>query len=197
MVNKYYIYGDSNVYGYDPRDPFGGSYPNRVIWTNVLQELLGDFCRVIADGMNGRVLPREGYSLSLLKGHLLAEEPLYMFTVMLGTNDILNTYGEGVSAIVQNMEGFCMNIENALRVQNKSGGLKTTISIIGPPPITIPDFPAESMNMLWAGYREIADKHRWRYIDTSNWNLSMAYDGIHLSEGGHHTFAEKMAECIL
>lgn len=146
--------------------------------------------------MNGRVIPWEGYSLSLLKNHIAAEEPLSLFAVMLGTNDILNSYGECVSAIVQNMEEFCMNIENALRVQNKSGGFKTTILIIGPPPITIPDFPAESMNMLWAGYREIADKHRWRYIDTSSWNLSMAYDGIHLSERGHHTFAERMAKSI-
>ena len=196
MVNKYYIYGDSNVYGYDPRDPFGGNYPDRVIWTNVLQELLGDSCRVIADGMNGRVIPREGYSLSLLKSHLAEEIPISMFAVMLGTNDILNSYGECVSAIIQNMEEFCMNIENALRAQNKSGVLQSIISIIGPPPITIPDFPAESMAMLWAGYREIAEKHGWRYIDTRNWNLSMAYDGIHLSEDGHRTFAEKMSEYI-
>ena len=119
-----------------------------------------------------------------------------MFAVMLGTNDILNSYGECVSAIVQNMEEFCMNIENALRAQNKSGVLQSIISIIGPPPITIPDVPAESMAMLWAGYREIAEKHGWRYIDTRNWNLSMAYDGIHLSEEGHHTFAEKMSEYI-
>jgi len=27
-------------------------------------------------------------------------------------------------------------------------------------------------------------------------NLSMAYDGIHLSEEGHHKFAEKIAEWI-
>ena len=196
MVNKYYIYGDSNVYGYDPRDPFGGSYPNRVIWTNVLQELLGDPCHVIADGMNGRVIPREGYSLSLLKSRLTAEAPLSMFAVMLGTNDILNTYGDGVSAIVQNMENFCMNIDKSIQAQERTEDGRTIISIIGPPPITIPDFPAESMNMLWTGYREIADQHGWRYIDTSSWNLSMAYDGIHLSEEGHHTFAEKMAKCI-
>ena len=197
MVKKIYIYGDSNVYGYDPRDPFGGNYPDRVIWTNVLQTLLGDSCHVIADGMNGRVITQEGYSLSLLKSHLAAEAQLSMFEVMLGTNDILNIYGQNVFAIVQKMEEFCMNIENALLTQNRSEGLQTIISIVGPPPITIPDFPAESINMLWAGYREIADKHRWRYIDPSSWNLSMAYDGIHLSEGGHHTFAEKMAECIL
>ena len=88
MVKKIYIYGDSNVYGYDPRDPFGGNYPDRVIWTNVLQTLLGDSCHVIADGMNGRVITQEGYSLSLLKSHLAAEAPLSMFAVMLGTNDM-------------------------------------------------------------------------------------------------------------
>lgn len=196
MMKKYYIYGDSNVFGYDPRDPFGGNYPDCIIWTNVLQALLGDSCHVIADGMNGRVIPQEGYPLSLLESHLAAEAPLSMFAVMLGTNDILNTYGQNISAIVKDMEGFCMNIENALRAQEKSGVLQAIISIVGPPPISIPGFPTESMSVLWTGYREIAEKHEWKYVDTSSWNLPMAYDGIHLSEDGHHTFAEKMAEWI-
>ncbi|HHY90152.1 MAG TPA: G-D-S-L family lipolytic protein, partial [Clostridiales bacterium] len=45
-------YGDSNTWGYNPKQP--GRYPKPIRWTTVLQENLGSDFEVIAEGLNGR-----------------------------------------------------------------------------------------------------------------------------------------------
>ena len=71
-----------------------------------------------------------------------------------------------------------------------------TIAIIAPPPIRIPGFSSSGMTALREGFRSLADIHGWTYIDTSDWGLKLAYDGVHLSEEGHQLFAERMKEII-
>lgn len=45
-------YGDSNTWGYIPAA--GERLPYEARWTGVLQKSLGDRCRVIEEGLNGR-----------------------------------------------------------------------------------------------------------------------------------------------
>ncbi len=56
-------YGDSNTYGYNPSN--GLRYPEDIRWTGRLKSLLGDACRIIEEGCNGRTTvfddPMEGW----------------------------------------------------------------------------------------------------------------------------------------
>ena len=46
-----YIYGDSNTYGYDPSDFWGGRYEEKDVWTSIVHSGLSWEWTVIADGL--------------------------------------------------------------------------------------------------------------------------------------------------
>ncbi|MEE0955512.1 MAG: GDSL-type esterase/lipase family protein [Eubacterium sp.] len=224
-MKKYYFYGDSNTYGYDPRDPFGGCYPENKIWTNILQKLLGDSTAVIADGLNGRKIPNHKRTIELLEMSLQREEPLAAFAVMLGSNDLLlcdSRDGDvNTDEIVKTMEDFLLEIRNFLdhnpekqvdsgqgradSEQRKAGLCQgkayvteehPKILLIAPPPLHYQKNLDSKISEIRTGYQKIAARHGWDYIDTGAWNLPLAFDGVHLSEEGHRIFAEKMAEWL-
>lgn len=235
-LKKYYFYGDSNTYGYDPRDPFGGCYPREKIWTNLLKNIMGESVTVISDGLNGRKIPKYKRTIELLEMGLKREKNLAAFAVMLGSNDLLLSDSEGgninADEIVQHMEDFLTEIQNFLQmnqIEMKSGqeeiqkvwsekkqaqiqqeqiqiepkqngsfgtAAETRIIIIAPPPLHFQKELDDKMPEIWSGYKKIAGRHGWDYIDTAGWKLPLAYDGVHLSEEGHRIFAEKLAEWI-
>ena len=86
-------FGDSNTWGYNPKD--GSRFPWGVRWTSVLQELLKDQgIRVIEEGLCGRTAVfedplrqgRKGVELfpTLLETHGQPDQ----IVLMLGTNDL-------------------------------------------------------------------------------------------------------------
>ena len=180
MPMKVYFYGDSNTYGYDPRDVYGGRYPANCRWTDILQKLVRPDVSVIADGMNGRTIPNQGYALEYLKRKLRDAAPIDLFAVMLGTNDVLNSSGRQTGQMIRKMEKFCEALGCMEEMQ---------IALITPPPIRIAGEAGRAfqscMEQVCAGYREIANRHGWFFIDTEDWNLDLAYDGVHFSEQGH------------
>lgn len=235
-MDKYYFYGDSNTYGYDPRDPFGGCYPREKIWTGILQDLLADTAEITTDGLNGRQIPDHKRTVELLEMSLEREQPLTAFAVMLGSNDLLLTDNTNTDEIVTRMEKFLVEIQNFLKDRARKGhrspqeghqnpqncqqnpkeghqysqeGPRSPqdgyqnwpsdtpgIILIAPPPLHYHEILDRLMEKIWSGYQQIAEKHGWDYVDTTSWNLPLAYDGVHLSEEGHRIFAEGMAEWI-
>ena len=89
-MRKLILFGDSNTYGYDPREFATGRYPAEARWATIVSEALSESYQVIEDGMNGRQLPdvQYGYFTNMLS-ELSEEDTVVM---MLGTNDILLTY---------------------------------------------------------------------------------------------------------
>lgn len=209
-MKTYYFYGDSNTYGFDPRGIMGGRYPSDVRWPDVLQEMLndaGDSVLIAADGLNGREIPFPDDTAAIgnleanLRASFQTDTPVALFAVMLGTNDYLNSYGSDVELIVDRMEKFCEEAEKFLAESCGESGTgsaadEAAIAIIAPPPIKIPGFSSAGMAAMREGFRSLADIHGWAYIDTSDWGLKLAYDGVHLSEEGHQLFAERMKEII-
>jgi len=43
-------------------------------------------------------------------------------------------------------------------------------------------------------YKLLAEKLNIPFVDTRHWNIELAFDGVHFTESGHHTFAEKLAK---
>ena len=52
---------------------------------------------------------------------------------------------------------------------------------------------AESINLA-EEYKLLAEKLNISFIDTRHWNIDLAFDGVHFTEAGHHTFAEKLGK---
>ena len=168
-------FGDSNTYGYDPRGYLGGRYDARDRWVDLVAEQTGH--TFINAGMNGREIPRNRSEFQKLQE---AESLL----VMLGTNDLLQ--GASAAETALRMERFLIFL---LPCYDK-------ILLVAPPPmkrgtwVDTDDLVAESISLAEA-YRTVAKKLHIPFVDTQNWNIDLAFDGVHFTEAGHHTFAEK------
>ena len=179
---KLWCFGDSNTYGYDPCGFFGGRYA--APWPELLAEKTG--LQVINDGKNGRMIPEREYEI--LQFRRDAERySADALIVMLGTNDLL----EGATAreAAARMEAFLNRCNVPM------------ILLIGPPPMVrgawVPDdgLVEESKNLAWH-YEALAKRRGLPYADAGEWDIALAYDGVHFSEEGHARFAGGLASCL-
>ena len=96
MSKTVLCYGDSNTYGYIPET--GMRYPKEIRYPGKLQLLLGDDYLVIEEGCNGRTTihddPEDGWKngLDYLKPCLNSHKPVDIVILMLGSNDLKDTF---------------------------------------------------------------------------------------------------------
>ena len=202
-MRKAFFYGDSNTYGYDPAGYWGGRYPRAQRWTTIVAEGLAGKWEIAADGMPGRVIPAQGRALSYLADRLRAEQPVDLFAVMLGTNDILGTLKPDAEKTTRDMEAMIACVKTLDIPQ---------ILLIAPPAIQLTDLSFEASYVaggrslaqryrdegreLTRLYRELAARRGILFADASSWDLEMAFDAVHLSEKGHETFAAQMVKVL-
>ena len=172
-------FGDSNTYGYDPRGFFGDRYGAEDRWVDLLAKQTGH--EIINAGANGREIPRSPYALRLLT----QQQEVDIFLAMLGTNDLLQ--GASAKEATARMEAFL----NPLLPH-----CKQTL-LVAPPPMKrgawVPTDELVSESILLAEeYKLLAEKLNIPFVDTRHWNIELAFDGVHFTESGHHTFAEKL-----
>lgn len=169
---KVICFGDSNTWGYDPSDKFGDHFSPR--WTDLLAELTG--WTVINEGVNGREVPSEPCVVS-------ADTDRFM--VMLGTNDLLQL--DTPEAAVERMKMFL------------SGANPEKLILIAPPPMVWGEWVQDqeliddSVRMIQL-YKELSDRLGIRFVNTAEWNIPLAFDGVHFTEAGQKIFAEHLAE---
>ena len=172
-------FGDSNTYGYDPRGFFGDRYDTGNRWVDLLAKQTGH--DLINAGSNGREIPRNPYALRLFTEHA----PVDIFLVMLGTNDLLQ--GASAEEAAARMESFL----HALFPHCKQ------ILLVAPPPmkrgawVPTDKLVAESIHLA-EEYQLLAEKLNIPFVDTRHWNIELTFDGVHFTEEGHQTFAEKL-----
>ena len=94
-------YGDSNTYGYDPRGFVGDRYQKESRWVDILAQKLK--WEIQNEGQNGREIPIRPFQYQRA-GELLTSNPPNIFTIMLGTNDLLR--GDSAEASCSRMEAF-------------------------------------------------------------------------------------------
>ena len=173
-------YGDSNTYGYDPRGFFGDCYPKESRWVDILAQKLG--WQIQNEGQNGREIPSRPFQYQRA-GKLLTQSSSDIFAVMLGTNDLLR--GIPAEACYSRMEAFLRYI------QPKSGQLL----LIAVPPmkrgawVTEESLIMESVKLA-ESYQALSQKLGIAFVNAGQWNVELAFDGVHFTEAGHRAFAE-------
>ena len=180
---KILCFGDSNTYGYDPRSYFGGQYPAQHRWVDLLAQELN--CTAVNAGENGREIPRREGELQRFDLMLSNQKPLDLLIIMLGGNDLLQA--NCVEAVAQRMEAFLARIPLE----------KSQIVLIGPPRLKpgawiTDDRLLEDCARLNVAYRIVAEKLGVRFVDATDWDIEVTFDGVHYSEKGHKTFAEQL-----
>ena len=165
---KVICFGDSNTFGYDPSNRCGDPYDRR--WTEILAEKTG--WQVINEGVNGREVPDEPVSVP---------EDVDLFLVMLGTNDLLQL--DTPEAAAERMEVFL------------SGGDCKKQIVIAPPPMVpgewVQDEELISDSLRLATlYEALCSRLGVRFLNAGEWNVPLAYDGVHFTREGQAVFAE-------
>lgn len=172
-------FGDSNTYGFDPRSCFGDRYPAEDRWVDIIAKKTQ--WELINAGANGAEIPRDPYALRLLSEYA----PVDIFLVMLGTNDLLQ--GASAAGAADKMETFLRQLLPTCK----------SILLVAPPPMKrgawVPDdeLVLESIR-LGEAYKALAGKLHISFIDTRGWDPELAFDGVHLTENGHHLFAAEL-----
>lgn len=180
-------FGDSNTYGYDPRGFSGDRYPEESRWVDILSEKSGWMIKNA--GQNGREIPRN--PLQFQQAELLIAQTFpNFFAVMLGTNDLLQ--GATAQEAASRMERFLRHVQSGCY----------PILLIAPPPmqpgtwVTDQTLLGESRKLAET-YQSLARKLHIFFVDAGQWNVSLAFDGVHFTEAGHHAFAEGLWQYLM
>ena len=173
-------FGDSNTYGYDPRGFLGDRYNSDDRWVDLLAKQTVH--KIINAGINGRAIPRDPLLLT-------AQKDADTLLVMLGTNDLLQGATAGEAAA--RMGSFLISTRPHF----------TQIVLIAPPPMTrgawVPDTGLVVQSVRLAEeYRLLAESLGIPFMDTRDWNIDLAFDGVHFTEAGHHVFAERLQHVL-
>lgn len=175
---KVLCFGDSNTYGFDPREIFADRYEKS--WCDLLSEKTG--WEIINGGSNGRTLPG---AVRWIDSYLKKFEGVTRVLILMGTNDILQ--GRPTERIVKDMDAVLDHL--------KSTWPEVEAVLLSPPPITLREENLDAqLAKVTAAYSRLAEKRRIFFLDTRSWGLPMAFDGVHLAETGHRVFAENLLE---
>ena len=167
-------FGDSNTYGYDPRGYFGGRYDHP--WPELLAKQLD--CTVLNWGENGREIPERA---------VIFPVDADLLVVMLGTNDLLQ--GESVEIVSRRMQRFLEPLD------------RKKLLLIAPPPMKFGEWVQnqeliDDSITLAEQYQALSERLGIRFINAGNWNIPLAFDGVHLTEEGHRVFAKGLIEYL-
>ncbi|MCR5577410.1 MAG: lipase [Oscillospiraceae bacterium] len=185
MTPRIVCYGDSNTYGYDGTDPFGGRLPAASRWPDILAGLLG--CECVNCGLNGRTVPHVPRTVQADLALLRRQAPCTLVIVMLGTNDLL-TFTEPEET-AERMRSFLTALRENLP--------KTAVLLCAPPPVG--EFETgwpEAFGTLAGLYKELAEELGTAFTDAGLWGIETAGDGVHFSQRGHRVFAVKMGQTV-
>ena len=175
--------GDSNTFGYDPRNYMSGRYPPDVRWTDRLRRPDREVRNL---GQNGLRILRPGEFPAL--GELLDRNaPFDAAAVMLGTNDLLSGVSAGQAA-----ESMKALLGYLLSVMPGAAWILTA-----PPPLAEGEWvddPAQiaESRLLAEAYRRLAAGLGILFADAGAWDVALCYDGVHFSPAGHAAFARGM-----
>lgn len=173
---KVICFGDSNTYGYYPRDHFGGRYDEDSRWVDILAAKTG--WTVLNMGQNGREIPSTAPDFAA---------NIDLLIIMLGTNDLLQ--GRSPEQVAERLERFL----TAVPLE------QSKIMLIAPPPMALGEWvPSQQLiddsHTFARLCQAMAERMDICFADAGNWDIPLAYDGVHFTEQGHKIFAARLLE---
>lgn len=191
-------YGDSNTWGNVPRSD--ERYPRDIRWPGALQNLLGKDYEVVSEGLCGRTLvaadPAKPHRTGITHLQAIVEsaDPIDGIVIMLGTNDVKNTYDLTPAEIAGHL---LQTIELIRNIKDLEKNPK--ILVVCPPPVIVPEtndldprmMPGlEAFKILPNLYKEVAQRHDCSFLNAADYISSSKIDGYHLDAEAHLKLAD-------
>lgn len=201
-------FGDSNTWGYTPGT--GARYAPEVRWTGVLQRELGADYRIIEDGQNARTSVYEDMwspwrcGKDVLPATLIAQKPLDLLILSLGTNDLKFTdaYGAARGAEV------LVNLVHMVQARRESSLVfPNGIKVLLVSPIKLhPGIDAEEYSTLCGKYaeslkfsqtyRHAAEMCGAEFLDAAAVAEPSEVDYVHMSIQSHQSLGLAIAQKV-
>ena len=183
MSVRILCFGDSNTYGYDPRDALERRYPPQERWPDLLAAATG--WDVVNLGLNGRTIPHHPRETETALAQIRKYLPAACLVVLLGSNDALLMDDASAEKIGARMDRFL----HALRGELPD----LPILLLSPPRVEIPlAHVQELFRELIPAYRKLAAKYRVSFASPPSWQLPLSADEVHFSAEAHANFARKI-----
>ncbi|XME04009.1 SGNH/GDSL hydrolase family protein [Lachnospiraceae bacterium C1.1] len=208
MSKTVLCYGDSNTYGYIPET--GMRYPKNIRYPGKLQELLGEGYSIIEEGCNGRTTihddPIDGWKngLDYLRPCLNSHKPIDIVILMLGSNDLKNTFHLTAEDIA---DGAGVLVDVIKEFTAEKQGFVPDIILVSPPEIgtgirTSPFYGAffekviDESKKFPQYYKKIAEDKDCYFFDAAKYIYPSEYDSLHLTPEAHKILAEELCRVV-
>lgn len=197
-MKRILCYGDSNTWGYSPAT--GERLPETVRWPGVLQEKVGEGCKVIEEALNGRTtvhddpIQEHRNGRVYLRPCLESHAPLDLVVIALGVNDLKARFGLSASDIADGIGvlAFITKTSGA----GPCGGAPEVLVVVPPPVGELTDAvemfrgAEEKSHKLSNQYRRVAEQRGCELLDAGELVVSSDQDGIHLEPEEHRKLGE-------
>ncbi|GJL56750.1 MAG: hydrolase [Nitrospirales bacterium] len=201
---KILCFGDSNTWGSIPVT--GLRYPFRVRWPGALQAALGQGFVIIEEGRNGRTtvlddLNQRGCNgKPALKQALHVHHPLVLVILLLGTNDLKNSFDRDAEAIAQGVQELGQIV---LSNEQSSRGIAPMLLLVAPPMVRGEAHRSGlfrgvdvKSSFLAEQYRVVADRLGCEFFDAGAIIQSSREDGVHWDKEAHEMLGRELAQCV-
>lgn len=200
-MKKIICYGDSNTFGYNPKD--GSRYPYNARWSAILKENLIKHFEVIEQGLNNRCgfvensRQKEYCALKHFPEFFKKIDDIEIVILAVGTNDLQFRYNLGDMALEEGLKYLIKLIKN-----------KNSKVIIVPPVVLNENILKSYFSSLFNEnsilksktiskiYQKIANDFNCYYFDFNEFALPSDVDGLHYSEKSHKIIAQKLTSFI-
>lgn len=193
-MKRILCYGDSNTFGYDPRD--GGRYDASVRWVDLLSH---KGYETINEGLNGREIPTSDAEYGYLNSILIRHGHIDVVILALGVNDAYNMSSPSAKAIADRWRKVFLNVPKLKKM--KDGGIP--IILISPPVgptdmwgLDKAEIIMEALLGLAEEYRLFSEEEGLIFVDANALGIELAYDGVHFTENGSVRMYESIMEYV-
>ena len=213
-MKRILCYGDSNTWGFDPVNVDPNTlqlcrYSEKIRWTGVLQEQLGEAYRVWEAGLCGRTTAFEDPLMPIRSGTEYFEmvlqtcDPVDCIIFALGTNDTKDMFSASDLVITRAMERLLQVCRCAVSQSRSIGAkiilacpLKPVADAQGAYGYGFSELSTEKGEQLRWRYRDLAERTGCAYIDLNDLAVPSCADGVHLDVEGHAAIGIAMAQLV-
>lgn len=200
-MKKIICYGDSNTFGYNPKD--GSRFDENIRWTSLLQKNLGSEYVVINEGM----CDRTGF-VNNPKGELFSAPKHFpkfikksghidLLILWIGTNDLQFQYNISLSTIEQGLENLIKLAKTkAKKILIISPVILNENILKGAFNYQFDKTSIVKSREVGIVYKKIAEIYNCKLFDINTIVKPSDIDGLHYNSNSHRIIANNLSEFI-
>ncbi len=200
-MKKILCFGDSNTYGFNPKD--GSRYNKDIRWTALLQNTLKGTYNITEAGCNNRTAFSDNPAGLNFTGYKILPEYLKenfdIIIFQIGINDLQKSYNTSLTGFEKGMEKFFSLVKHYSPYSKiiilspcviKDNILNSYFNLF------FDEKSIEKSKQIFSVYEKIAKKNKYQLIDLNKFTETSNIDGLHYAPEQHNIICNEIVNCI-